>query len=195
MARGGGMFHDRDLIEGSKIRLYDFASGQLKAVLKGHRDAVSGLAFSPDGKKLISGSADKSAIVWDIETQTLLHRLEGHRGPIYAVGFTPDGQRAVTGSVDKTLRLWKVADGALIKEMTGHGDKVRSLAVSPSDGSIASCDWSGEIRYWDGKTGAPGEGAGLSKAAPCGLAALLAGWTPAAFDLRQRGLQCNPARL
>ena len=139
------------------IRLYDFASGQLKAVLKGHRDAVSGLAFSPDGKKLISGSADKSAIVWDIETQTLLHRLEGHRGPIYAVGFTPDGQRAVTGSVDKTLRLWKVADGALIKEMTGHGDKVRSLAVSPSDGSIASCDWSGEIRYWDGKTGAPGK--------------------------------------
>jgi len=137
------------------IRLYDFASGQLKALLKGHRDVVFGLAFSPDGKKLISGSglAEFSAIIWDVEMQTLLHRLQGHRDHIFAVGFTPDGTRAVTGSFDRTLRLWNAADGALIKEMTGHSDKVRSLAVSPRDGSIASGDWSGEIRLWDGKTG------------------------------------------
>ena len=138
------------------IRLYDFASGELKAVLKGHTDVVLGLAFSPDGKKLISGSgpADRSAIIWDVETKTLLHGLEGHLGEINAVGFMRDSARAVTGSFDKTLRLWSVADGAPLKEMSGHGDKVRSLAVSPRDGAIASGDWSGEIRLWDGKTGA-----------------------------------------
>jgi WD40 repeat protein len=138
------------------IRLFDFAKGELKALLKGHRNVVLGLAFSPDSKRLISGGSleDFSAIIWDGERGTLLHRLKGHRAQIYAVSFTPDGLRTVTGSYDNTLRLWRVADGALLKEMTGHGDKVHSLAVSPKDGSIASGDRSGEIRLWDGKTGA-----------------------------------------
>ena len=47
-----------------------------------------------------------------------------------------------------------MADGALIAEMTGHGDKVQGVAISPTDGSIASGDVSGEIRLWDGGTGA-----------------------------------------
>ena len=133
-------FNGNNHIEVGAIRLYDFASGELKALLKGHTNVVYGLAFSPDGKTLISGGVDHDAILWDVETKTLLHRLEGHRDDIYAVGFTPDGARAVTGSYDTTLRLWSVADGALIKEMTGHGDKVRSLAVSPRNGAIASGD-------------------------------------------------------
>ena len=141
------------------IRLYGFASGELKALLRGHSDTVVGLAFSSDGKKLISGSGggDHDAIIWDVGTQTLLHRLRGHRDDINAVGFTPDGARAVTGSYDMTLRLWRVADGELLQQMTGHGDKVYSLAVSPKDGSIASGDESGEIRLWDS---ASGSGAG-----------------------------------
>ncbi len=144
----------REEEESHQIRLYDFASGELKALLKGHTNGVVGLSFSPDGKKLISGSFDHDAIIWDVEHGALLHRLQGHRDFVFAVGFTPDGTRAVTGSDDNTLRLWRVSDGALLKEMTGHGDKVSALAVSPRDGNIASGDNSGEIRLWDGKTGA-----------------------------------------
>ncbi len=136
------------------IRLYEFASGKLVALLKGHKSVVISLAFSPDGKKLISGGSDFDAIIWDVERGTLLHRLQGHRAEVFAVGFTRDGLRAVTGSHDSTLRLWSVADGAFLKEMTGHRDKVHLLALSPMDGSIASGDWSGEIRLWDGKSGA-----------------------------------------
>ena len=159
------------------VRLYDFASGRLVALLKGHENVVLGLAFSPDGRHLISGSSDTTAIIWDtgsasgagigsgadagagspsraaVETRRPEHRLRGHRDHIYAVGFTPDGARAVTGSDDHDLRLWRVADGGEIARMTGHGDKVRSLAVAP-DGTIASGDASGEIRLWDGGTGA-----------------------------------------
>ena len=126
------------------------------ALLKGHANVVLGLAFSPDGSRLISGSGDSTAILWDtgiragarVAEPKLLHRLEGHKDDIYAVGFSPDGSRAVTGSYDHDLRLWRVADGKEIAHMTGHGDKVRSLAVAP-DGTIASGDWSGEIRLWD----------------------------------------------
>jgi WD40 repeat protein len=147
--------------EAHQIRLYDFASGELKALLKGHSNVVLGLAFSPDGKQLISGSSDNDAILWDIEAPSgagvaetkLAHRLKGHRDDIYAVGFTADGKRAVTGSFDTTLRLWNAADGALLKELTGHRDKIFALAVSPKDGRIASGDNSGGIRLWDGATG------------------------------------------
>jgi len=134
------------------VRLYDFASGNLVAVLKGHGDVVHALAFSPDSKYLISGSGDHVAIIWDVETKSLKHRLEGHTNAIYGVGFTPDSARAVTGSDDRTLRLWSVADGSEIAHMIGPQDSIFSIAVS-SDGRIASGDDTGKIWLWDGKTG------------------------------------------
>jgi WD40 repeat protein/uncharacterized caspase-like protein len=138
------------------IRLYDFATGELKALLKGHTSSINALAFSPDSTRLISGAwlGDLTAIIWDVAAHKPLHRLEGHTAEIYGVAFTPDGARAVTASLDRTLRLWNVADGALVKDMRGHGDKVWALAVQPKDGTIASGDNSGEIRLWDSRTGA-----------------------------------------
>jgi hypothetical protein len=78
---------------GHYIRLYDFVSGRMAALLKGHENVVNSLTFSPDGRRLISGSADTTAIVWDVAAGKALHRLKGHRDHIYAVGFTPDGAR------------------------------------------------------------------------------------------------------
>jgi WD40 repeat protein/uncharacterized caspase-like protein len=137
------------------IRLYDFETGELKALLKGHQDVVFALAFSSDSKLLISGGADFRAVIWNVETRQLLHSMQGHADQIDAVRFTPDGLRVVTASHDRTLRLWNVGDGRLIKVLQGHSDWISSLAVSPKDGAIASGDSSGEIRHWNGKTGAP----------------------------------------
>jgi WD domain, G-beta repeat len=147
------------------IRLYDFATGELKALLSSHRHKAASLAFSPDGTKLISGSGDTSAIIWDVEQGTPLHRLQGYPDFIYAVGFTPDGARALSASYD-TLRLWRVADGMLLKEMkrplmsnevrapgvvSVNSDEVTALAISPG-GTIASGDAGGKIWLWDGTT-------------------------------------------
>ena len=164
LAEGGYMapFNGENHIEVGTIRLYEFASGKLVALLMGHTAVVNGLAFSPDGSKLISGQGGQNAfaIIWDtglragsfVAEPKLLHRLEGHKDDIYAVGFSPDGSRAVTGSYDHDLRLWRVTDGKQIAHMTGHGDKVQSLAVAP-DGTIATSDWSGEIRLRDSGSG------------------------------------------
>jgi WD40 repeat protein len=144
------------LEESRAIRLYDFASGRLVRLLKGHTNVVFDLAFAPDSRRLVSGGADTTAIVWDVETGAALHRLEGHSDHIYAVRVTPDGQRVVTGSYDSTLRLWRLDTGAMIgRPLTGHGDKIeRGVVISPNGGTIASGDRSGEIRIWDARTGA-----------------------------------------
>ena len=136
-----------------EIRLYDFSSGKLTGLFKGHNNPVNDLAFSPDSQRLVSGSFDNSAIIWDVATLQALHRLQGHRDHINAVRFTPDGASVVSASVDRDLRLWRVADGVLLQTMTGHSDQIVSLAVA-LDGRIASGDSSGEIRLWDGQTGA-----------------------------------------
>src|SRR6516225_6087885 len=72
-----------------KVRLYDFATGKLAGLLKGHTDVIDSLAFSPDGERLISGGgvSDRSAIIWDVEGRRPLRRLRGHKGEIYAVAF------------------------------------------------------------------------------------------------------------
>jgi WD40 repeat protein len=152
---------------GDEIRLYNFASGELKALLKGHTSAVNALTFSPDGKRMISGSADTTAILWDMSPLTAthaaakappailkpLHQLKGHTDYIFAAGITPGGAWAATGAYDKDLRLWRVADGTEIAVMKGHADRVFVLAIA-SGGTIASGDDSGEIRLWNGETGA-----------------------------------------
>ena len=148
----GGWTHKECAGRCGEIRLYEFSTGNLVALLKGHENVVLGLAFSPDGKRLVSGSFDKTAIIWDVANHKLVHRLQGHKDHIYAVGFTPDSARVVTGSYDTTLKLWTAQDGKEIATLTGHKSEVRSLAISPLDGTIASGS-SREVRLWDGMSG------------------------------------------
>ena len=152
MSPGQGV-RDEDI---GDIRLYDFAAGELKAILKAPDvQAIYALAFSRDSRRLISGSSQNAATIWDVVTHQPLHSpMGGHKDVVYGVAFSTDGARAVTASRDKTLRLWNVANGALVKEMSGHSGFVGAVAVSPRDGTIASGDRSGEIRLWDGRTGA-----------------------------------------
>src|SRR5262249_32019091 len=135
------------------IRLYHFASGKLVGLLRGHGDVVNSVAFSRDGKLLISGSGDRTAILWDVANRRLVHRLWGHAQYVYPTGFTRDGMRAVTGSDDATLKLWSVNDGKEVATLRGHKGRIFRVAISAADGTIASGSVDGEIRLWDDKTG------------------------------------------
>ena len=149
LAVGGFLGDERDPAAVSVVRLYDFASSELQALLKGHVDVVWTLAFSPDSKRLVSGSFDKTAIVWDLPTRQQVFRLAEHAGSVKAVAFTSDGRQIVTGSEDG-LRLWSAADGMLVRDsMVGWRGGVESLAASPNTPLVASGGTDGRILLWD----------------------------------------------
>lgn len=69
---------------------------------------VYDVAFSPDGKAIITGSADKTARLWDTETGQQLKVLSGHEDLVLSVRFSPDGRSVATTSSDQTTRIWPV---------------------------------------------------------------------------------------
>jgi WD40 repeat protein len=74
--------------------------------LTGHTQEVYAVAFSPDGRRALSGSQDRNVRLWDVETGKELRCFTGHTQEVWSVAFSPDGRRALSGSQDNTLRLW-----------------------------------------------------------------------------------------
>src|SRR5262249_23512341 len=100
----------------------------LRATLMGHSDAISSVAFSPDGQRVLTGSYDTTARVWDATTGQQKAALKRHTGEVRSVAFSPDGKRILTGSEDKTARVWDAETGQEMAVLKGHTAAVYSVA-------------------------------------------------------------------
>ena len=128
-------------------------------------------AFSPDGKRIVTASQDKTARIWDAATgKPIGEPLKGHEDAVMSAAFSPDGKRIVTASQDKTARIWDAATGKPIGEpLKGHEDAVMSAAFSPDGKRIVTASQDKTARIWDAETGKP-IGEPLKGHEVCGLA-------------------------
>jgi WD40 repeat protein len=103
------------------------------------------VAITPDGRRAVSGSGDKTLRVWDLETGQTLTTLQGYINTVSAVAIAPDGRRAVSGSDDNTVRVWDLRDGKLVT-LTVDGN-VTACAVAHDNRTIVAGDNFGRMHF------------------------------------------------
>ncbi len=101
-----------------KVQLWDIAEAKLVTTFDGHTDRITALAFSADGKRLITGSLDKTARLWDVKSGKSEHTFDGHQLAVSAVALRPDGKRLATGGLDNLIKLWDVDTRKLLDTWT-----------------------------------------------------------------------------
>jgi hypothetical protein len=114
---------------------------------------VSSVAFSPDGSRIVTGSWDRMAKVWDARSATPPLDLKGHTGQVSSAAFSPEGSRIVTGSQDLTARVWDAPSGAPLLDLKGHSGEVSSVAFSPDGSRIVTGSHDGTAKVWDAPSG------------------------------------------
>ncbi|MCH7729865.1 MAG: hypothetical protein IH991_25855, partial [Planctomycetes bacterium] len=136
-------------------------SDSLLQVIAGHQGAVTCLAYSPDGKSLISGGADKSVRQWDLVSGKQTHAYEGNTAAVTSLSISRDGKRIATGSADHSARLWNLAanaGGGNVKKVQPlsaitHPAAVLSVGFNPDGSRLTTGSADNMIRIWDIATG------------------------------------------
>ena len=109
------------------------------------------VAFSPDGTKVLTGSNDMTARIWDASSGQELHKLT-HDDSVYSVAFSPDGTKVLTGSNDSTARIWDASSGQELHKLP-HEDSVYAVAFSPDGTKVLTGSYDNTARIWDVSSG------------------------------------------
>jgi eukaryotic-like serine/threonine-protein kinase len=148
--RGGG-------VVGGIAQLWDATTGEPVGRGLMHSDAVKSVAFSPDGKTVLTGCDDAMARLWDSGTGQHVGVPQPHAFPVLALAFSPDGKTVVSGggrtkplgSDEGEVRLWDVATDKLLVGPLSLDTLIHSVAFRPDGTSLATGSRDGRIRIWD----------------------------------------------
>jgi WD40 repeat protein len=157
-------------IGGNDAQLRNVASRKIEVRFSPH-GVIASADMSRDGSRIVTGSWDRTAKIWDAATGQVVAKLEGlHQGYINSARFSPDGARVLTASDDGTARVWDAATGqALEPVIQGPKTRVREACFSPDGRSILTASNDKMARLWDAATGQQtAELAGHKFAVRCG---------------------------
>jgi len=145
--------------DGSRVAISTFGhptvvqrtDGRARAKLRGHGDLVFALAFSPDGKHVVSASADTTARIWNATTGRRERTLP-HNEAVIDARYSGDGRYVATGSSDGTVRVWPTAGGPPVLHY-GHVGEVNTVAFDTSGKRVVSAGTDGTVRIWNAARG------------------------------------------
>lgn len=111
---------------GNQIAIFQpiFAGGN---IVEGHSLPINAVAFGPDATRIATGSADRTAIIWDLASQGEVLTISGHSDAVTSVAFNFNGSRLATGSADRTARTWNTETGAEFNRFTPCASTVSSV--------------------------------------------------------------------
>ena len=120
---------------------------------RGHLSELWAVAFSPDGQRILTGSGDNTAKVWNVATGQELFTLTSHSDAIKSAAFSPDGLRIVTASADNTAKLWDAINGKELLTLQGHTGPVNSATFSLDGQRVATGSSDKTAKVWDAMSG------------------------------------------
>lgn len=136
------------------VILWEAATGKPVRQFRGHTESVLGVAFSPDGQLLVTGSKDRTLRLWEVATGKEVRRFLGHTDGVFPVAFAADGKIVASEGQDATVRLWDVATGKEVRQLPGHkSNGTSNLVFSPDGKLLASVGADFAVRLWDVATG------------------------------------------
>ncbi len=139
-------------LSGGALRIFDTRSGSPTAIglsEHAHDNVIQSVAFSPDGRHIVTGSYDGTIKLWGASDGSLVWSAAPQLGDVWCVRWNPDGSRLAAGGRDRSVRILDAANGRELLALRGPTGTIMSLDFSPDGLRIAAGSWSREIFIWD----------------------------------------------
>ena len=131
-------------------QIWDIVQKRMRARFKEHTSTIKGIAFSPKGHSLVSGSNDRSVRLWNLrDGSSKVMPVTGKPSFSISVAFSPDGRYIAGGHFDNVLWIWDSRRRKVVAKWLGHRHSVRCIEFTPDGKGLMSGSDDGTVKCWD----------------------------------------------
>jgi hypothetical protein len=135
------------------VRVWDLKTEKVVQGMQGRGGIITCAAFTPDGRRIVIGGADKILRLWDVDSGEERNVFDGHTGSVLCLAISAEGDRLLSGSEDRTIRLWRLDGSKEPVVLAGHGGPVTAVEFVAEGRQALSWSRDHLLRFWDLENG------------------------------------------